>query len=242
MANDDLQFWLDYDPLREAEEVGGHRNDLGFMFLQGSTEIKNELLAKRDDTLMRNDLDRYVRIITELGFEKVLVVPFKSVRYGEDGQFNEELHFWAHRDGILLRFDTYETTRVNASSFYYAWKDNGDKRDTRVLSSGHWIFPTGLAEGDQIPDDAYWYGDHDGREAIRHYTGLLRKHGSFFPVWPKQQHPYYIWCCHHADLKDRSTAYSQYEYQTKEYNDAMANAQSRLTLLPDWVQQMIGLK
>jgi hypothetical protein len=80
---------------------------------------KNDLLHAIGDTVYNDKLDRYIRIVEDLGFEKVLEVAFKVDSDESKSGRNEKFFVYARRDGILLAFDTYQEVGVNASEFYY---------------------------------------------------------------------------------------------------------------------------
>lgn len=217
---------LTFDPLSAAEEVTGHsyKNDeatglIGMLIAMHHGEIKNQHLTELDDTVLSNDLDRYTRIITELGFEQVLDVPFDAPGWNDDDPVrHEHLYIYARRDGLLLCFDTYDSVRVNGGKVYYCWKPNPDCERWNCTSSG------GMYEAED--GTRYWAGDHDCREALRHNLQKLQDNGSFLPQWPIGN-GIFLWLLHYQDTKQQG-----YDYK--------AINEERLALLPDWVRLMIG--
>jgi hypothetical protein len=217
---------LTFDPLDAAEQVTGHSYKcdegtglIGLLLAMRHGEIKNQHLTELDDTTLSNDLDRYTRIITELGFELVLDVPFDAPGWNADDPVRpEHLFIYAHRDGLLLSFDTYDSVRVNGGKVYYCWKPNPDIDRWNCTSSG------GMYKDED--GSTYWAGDHDCREALRHNLQKLRDNGTFLPQWPISN-GIFLWLLHYQDTK------------SKDY-DHKAITESRLAMLPDWVRLMIA--
>ena len=215
---------LTYDPLQAAEDLTGKRWDedegvglLGLAIAMGHHNIKHKRLEEEDDTFLSNDLTRYTRIITGLGFEKVLDVPFDAPGwYPDDPSRSEHYYIYAHRDGLLLSFDTYNETRVNSGNVYYCWVGNDDAPYS-CTSGGSWR--------EQASGPGYWAGYHDCREALRHNINKLRANGTFLPQWPAGNEMF-LWLLHHED--------------TKEGYDHKAITQARIEMLPAWVREMIG--
>jgi hypothetical protein len=214
-VSDDLQKLLDFDPLDVAEQLTGTLSAdkdspamaLGLALMRRHSAMKEGALASHDDTMLDNRLDRYQRIVTDLGFEQVMADSFV-------GHGNETYFIYAHRDGILLTFDTFTGNKVNGGKFLYNWAPSLSWKELRGLhltSSGH-------MNGD------IWIGDHDCREAIRHKIGQLRKHGSFISPWKERP---WLWLLHYADSK-----VDGYDHD--------AITQARVARLPDWVREFIG--
>lgn len=216
---------LKFDPLDAAEQITGasYKCDegtsaLGFLLALRHNEVKNAHLEAAGDTTLSNELDRYVSIITNMGFELVLDLPFDSPGWGDDDPVRHEHYYiYAHRDGLLLGFDTYGETRVNGGEVYYCWKPSVENY-WNCTSSGSMYYDN---QGDK-----YWGGDHDCREAIRHKINTLRSNGSFYAQWPKSN-GIFLWLLHHQDTKEAG-----YDYNA-------INAE-RIAMLPEWVQTMIN--
>lgn len=217
---------LAFDPLAAAEQVTGQSYKaseetgiLGLLLAKRHGEVKNQLLMELDDTTLNNELDRYVRIITELGFELVLDVPFDARGWKDDDPVrHEHLYIYAHHDGLLLSFDTYHSVRVNGGKVYYCWKPNPGINSWNYTSSG--------SMHKNEDGSIYWAGNHDCREALRHNLQKLRDNGTFLPQWPISNR-IFLWLLHYQDTKD------------KDY-DHKAITESRIAMLPDWVRLMIA--
>lgn len=214
--SDPLEEMLRFDSLAEAEKMTGqsYKEDeattwLGMAIGMSNADRKNAELRDRDDTLLSNDYDRYARIVGEMGFSKVLEVPFTS-RYSEP----ERLEIWWHEDGLLLSFDTYRTEHVNGGKVYYNWRPNPDTERWRYTSSGH------------MRPDGVWVGDHDCREALRHNLGRLRSGGSFLVPWVERP---WLWLLHHGET---DLAPEPWKDRDAYYNRARAE---RVALLPEHV-------
>lgn len=214
----DLNKMLKFDALTEAERLTGqsYKTDadtmaLGMMMHMRHSARKEATLAAHDDTALSNRLDRYQRIICDLGFELVLEEPFKA-----DEQ-EETLFIYAHRDGILLHFDSFtwehrDGPNVNGGNFYYNLRQNSDRSDLwSIISSGH-------------INDGILIGNHDCREAIRHNIGKLRESGSFVTPWVKRP---FLWLLNYSEPKVEG-----YDYHA-------INA-ARIARLPEWVREFVG--
>jgi hypothetical protein len=231
----DLDDILAFDPLQYAEDLTGrsmHDDDtvglLGMLIAGEHAAAKNHQLQMMDDTVLQNDLDRYTRIITEMGFEQVLDLPFTAPGwYPDDPPRSEHYYIYAHRDGLLLSFDTYDGVRVNGGKVYYCWVPNdADKYYSYTSSGGFRRFDPETGDTPATRREAdYWAGDHDCREALRHNVNKLRAGGTFLPQWPAGN-KLFLWLLHYQDTKTPG-----YDYQ--------AIGQERINMLPDWVRTMI---
>lgn len=234
-ATQKLNDMLKFDPLQAAEDLLGKSyktNDdvtmLGLAISQIHNAQKNAALDQAGDSKFSNDLISYKHIISDIGFEQVLEIPFQVPGWNDsDPVRNEKFFAYAHRElGILLCFDTYSETRVNGGNFYYCWVPNSTVNVWSVTSSGGWR----TSDDDTIrtSDDgiAYWEGSHDCREAIRFNINRLRENGKFLQKWPTASANRFIWLLHHGDTVGK--------YDYKAINAA------RLGLCPEWVQDFIG--
>jgi len=214
-----LKRLLDFDGLAAAEDIlGGENYDAvtaaGWLLMRDNMSIKEAALIERDDTLMDNTIERYQRIVGEMGFEPVLELSFQK-RAKPEKQF-----IYARRDGLLLSVDTFtweheEEPGINGGKVYYNWVPATDDY-YRYTSSGSWLVG---------PDNELicYCGDHDAREALRFKMESLEKHGSFLPKWRKRP---FLWLLNHGDTEDAA------------YDYVALNA-ARIALLPQWVQDMI---
>lgn len=219
---------LSFDPFAAAEQMTGceYKDDegtsaLGMLLTMAHGERKNAHLMELDDTVLSNNLDRYIRIVTEMGFEQVLKLPFSGKLFGDDEPRNEHHFIFAHRHrGLLLAFDTFGGDRVNGGKVYYCWRpDDGDVSNAyRFTSSGSWC--------DFDSSNCYWFGDHDCREALRFKLQRLADNGTFLQRWP-EDNKRFLWLLHYMDSKQDG-----YDYK--------AITEERIAMLPRWVQEMIG--
>lgn len=216
---------LNFDPLDYAERLTGESchteatGMLGMALAMNHNRIKNEHLKTLGDTTYGDKLDRYTQIITEMGFEQVLDLPFTGKSYNGDDPREEHYFIYAHRDGLLLSFDTFGGNSVNGGKVCYCWKPSGPANQTYGLTS------SGCFRNYDSPD-RYWAGDHDCREALQYKLNALRENGTFLQKWPAD-HNIFLWLLHYMDTK-----VDGYDYK--------AITAERLAMLPDWVQEMIG--
>jgi len=207
---------LSFDGLAEAERITGQdyktsdvTSFLGMGLARDNNQKLSAALELKDDTVFTNQLDNYVRIITDEGFESVLTVPFVG-----NNDSDESLNIYWHSDGILLVFDTYDTERVNGGKFLYNWIPDDRSTMYRYTSSG------GLATSD---GQDVWCGSHDCRQALRHNIKRLRDNGTFLSQWISTP---FLWLLHHGDVKND-------DYDYKEIN------KQRSAMLPEDVQRSI---
>lgn len=220
------QELLNFDGIAFAEEITGksYKNDkgtdlLGIAMLMANNKAKLKHLQDMKDTTMSCSLEEYLAVVDALGFELVLDLPFTAPGWNkEDSPVNEHFFVFAHRDGILLNFDTYQGNRVNGGHFCYCWKPTVEKIDYRIISCGMFY--------ENESDGMYWGGDHDCREALKHKIETLRSHGEFMKKWPADSN-IFLWLLHYRDTKVEG-----YDYR--------AITKERITMLPVWVQDMIG--
>jgi hypothetical protein len=222
MRNRLLDEVLKFDPIDAAEQLVGRDGDgavgLGLLLAQGHGELKAQMLTERDDTLFSNTVERYLRIAHARGFETVLCIPFQGNAYNDAPAPEELLYVLAHRDGLLLVFDTFHTTNVNGAKVHYNWRPHGTVNDAyHLTSSGGWH------NYDADTQTGTWVGDHDAREALCYRLDRLRDAGDFLNPWAKTP---WLWLLHYMDTK------------VKGYDYAEINA-TRIRLLPQWVRDMI---
>lgn len=229
----DLDEVLRFDPLAAAEELTGHRvgdnpvaTAFGFSLVQAHARTKENMLLNRDDTLLSNDLDRYLRIIEANGFEKLVEIPFEADDH-RGGKTGEIEFFYAHRDGLLLHFCTHDGTHMNGGNVYYNWRHADEESRRYDLTSSGGYVDEGQPEGERL---TLWAGDHDCREALIYKMDRLRQHGAFVTPWIKRPH---IWLVNHAEAKHGPSMYPA----RNAYIDGI-NA-SKIAMLPAWVQEFI---
>lgn len=236
MTNPTTKAMVEFDPLQALEDVTGKdyhdQPELSLLAHMVHCQRKNAHLLAEGDTVLQNDLDRYMAIIGDLGFVQVADVPFTVPGWtAEDPPRAEHYYMFANREkGILLGFDTYDEVRVNGGKFYYCWAPNEEKcraDHVRPTASGSYHMKPGVTRETATNDDYFWAGDHDCREAIRYHISQLEEYGSFIPTWP-DGHDQLLWLLHHGDTKVNGY-------------DLPGITAERLALLPQWVREMINV-
>lgn len=194
--DENLACFLKQDPFDIAEKVTGksYKHDettqgVGFLMTQSLAKEKHDALKARGDTVFRNTISDYVRIIEAYGFEKVLVVPFTS-NYAQI----EALFVYAHKaKGLLLGFDTFHGETVNGGNVYYNWVPNEDEKLHNLISSGGYYKDV-------------WAGHHDCREALIFNLTNLDKHGKLLSRWT---HRPFLWLLHYMDTSNKDYNYEK---------------------------------
>lgn len=219
MNNLDLDKLLKFDPIATAEGIYGRNTEstreLGLAAHMEHSELKRSMLTALDDTIYGDTTKRFMEIVRDLGFEDAFYVPFQGQTYGDQKPSNDSLYVMAHRDGMLLVFDTYCTHSVHSAKVYYNWKNSSGGQ--AVTSSGSWHCY------DHATGVGVWAGAHDAREALRHKIQLLRDSGEFLPRWERVP---FLWLLHYMDVKQ-----PHYDY-------CKINAE-RMARMPPWVLRMI---
>lgn len=218
----ELDTLLNFDPLDTAEKLlntrGSDAIGLGMLMAMQHGDTKRKVLEANDDTLFSNTVERYVRIVKELGFEQVLTAPFTG------HTVNEMFYIFAHRDGMILCFDTYMGSDVNGAHLYYNLEftniDHGNH--CSVISSGSWVEYE--VDRDSRTVSGVWSGHHDAREGLKHTIAKIRKNCKILTKWKDDP---FLWLLHYMDTK------------TENYDYAAINAE-RLAMCPEWVRNMLA--
>lgn len=220
MGLDDL---LNYDAIDEAERMtGGKVTDKGFAremalanHLDNSHKLRKELLAV-DDTVMSDEIDRYLRIAREIGFVPVLDETMEKESVSEKV-------FVMKKAGALLFVDTFRGRSVNDARLYYNWKTTKILESSVIRMSGTWSEKTcSKWSDDQVPAEGVWIGDSDVRVALRHRVAQLEAAGSFIEPW---EEPGHVYLRSHADQE----------------RDIQVATASRISRLPEEVRRMMAL-
>jgi hypothetical protein len=257
-GNYDLESLLKRDSVAESEKMSESLNlsqDLKGLLMLGHAfrinKAKDNALKARGDSTFSNKTQDYIDIIADMGFEKVLELPFHAKEYNYDDKF---FVFW--RNGVLIAFDTYYSCEsVNGCRVYFNWKpkykEDGSQlyypmntsggfniKDTTGQVSYSELYPnyekTTNPEvlererlwNEKFKREAVWSGYFDGREAVRYHLGLMETNGDFLPTWEFKP---FIWFLHYADTKVPGYDYEQINKE-------------RIAMLPEHVRNAITPK
>lgn len=248
-AEDILRALLEFDPLQAVEDMTGKSYKTheqvglaGFGLAMIHNKIKNAALTEAGDTTLSNELVRYREVIEGMGFEEAAAFPFESPGWNkEDPPKKETLFVFIQREhGIVLVFDTYDSVGVNGGNFHYCWKPNSDSALYGVTSSGGFRSLTDQEwkRKEIPPEDLYWEGSHDCREAIKYKVEGLLKHGTFIPKWPKfsqgsRRSGFYLMSYQDWKHPDYKLTMGKNPYMEKIFLE-------RYNALPDWAKEIIG--
>jgi hypothetical protein len=159
----------------------------------------------------------YVSVLKELGFERVYTEQIKNT---DETDTEDMLCVYAHRDGIVLVFDTCSlrgSHNINSAEYYYNAIQLPDGNKYMVVGSG------GL-DRDAVED--IWCGSNDGRLLFRSKFKNMYTHVRFLPKWVGHAGLHLL---SHADWKGHQFSVSTI-YEINLF---------RAALLPKWVQEMI---
>lgn len=210
---------LNFDALDHAFKEAGEGKEgqaLGMLLHLGSTKRKEEMLQGLNDTFFSMTAEDYIARIEEIGFKKVLEIPFHCCHCGTER--DDTFYVFWHEDGILLRMDTYDGQR-NSADIYFNYLPN-DQNDL-------WKGTSGCSGGFSGEDNHLFFTGHrDAREAVKHNIQTMRAHGKFLKPWKKQG---LLWLLHYGDTNGKQ--YGEYDYE------AIRN--ERIAMLPKEIQETI---
>ena len=210
---------LDFDALDYAEEKmegpGKGADNLGMFLHLASSRRKHEMLEGFNDTTLSMKSEDYIARIEEIGFKKVLEVPFHC-RHCDEERDDTFYIFW-HKDGLLLRMDTFNGNR-NSADVYFNFEPNDQTKFWEGLDG----VSSGGYEGEE--GNLFFVGYIDAREAIKHNIQTIRTHGKFLNPWRRQG---FLWLLHYGDTHGKE--YDEYDYK--------AINQERIAMLPKEIQE-----
>lgn len=127
--------------------------------------------------MAESSLEKYIRMLRGLGFEKALEIAFSM-----PGERNEKfLVFYHKRDAILLTFDTHLGSQHNGN-IYYNWRarvpDKVYKQPPFI--SGHW--------SERGKRDVFVGRHFLPRSNLRAVLNRFRKSGAFVSPWVEKPH------------------------------------------------------
>lgn len=181
-AMDDL---LRFDPLDAAQKITGESYKthdetmrLGLGLAMVHNERKAETLRQARDSHYGMTFADFRALLSELGFEEVLVETFQGRECPETFVIA-----WCP-EGILAVCESYSGVRLNTANVLYNYRHPDG-------------YPGGLTSSGHMRDDL-WIGDHDAREGVRHNLAALRAAGEFVTPW--QERPW-LWLLTYTDTK-----------------------------------------
>lgn len=195
---DQIDKILNFDAFAEAEKITGksYKEDketeaLGFISHVMNGQTRNALMLELDDTLFSDSIERYTRIIKEVGFIEILIEPFID-NYDDDKRKEEYLYVYFQPGyGILLVFTSFRISEVaepsvNGGKYYYNWQPNLDEEGKPVETAWHATSSGGYRDG------WIWSGDHDCREAVKHNINKLLASGKFVTPWVDEPWTWFV--------------------------------------------------
>ena len=251
------------DPIAEIEKMTGQRVDSGsdseVMLLalaatSRKSRAKEALLFGAGDTTFSMDADKYLAVVTDLGFIPVFEEQFDHLDSQTDTptDIKETQYVLANPDlGVVLNFNTYSyrdedgsmAIHRNSAHIQYCWqsKDSSVRGHSNVLSSGGWDSMTDPEWRNKDSHvwgaDMFWFGDNDAREALRYQLRNLMADGHLMTVWPKIRRPQWTAFINWADWKILSYTKMGMDGSSKAID---ALNKQRYETTPDWFKAMVN--
>lgn len=191
--------------------------DNSIMLTIKNKKMDTAKLTETDSTLTDQDFTKYVSMLTNLGFENVLQIPFSCKKEGTY-LLNETFHvFFSKNDGMLICCETYRSgTLLHGGMLYYS-HPSSDQRITETWAIGSNRF--------HHTTKNICIGSNDARHKIIRLVTKIRSAYSLMPQWINQGGPG-IWFLHSGDVE-----YSGY--------DSKAINAERWEMLPGHVRKAI---
>lgn len=206
------------DPLDIAEKITGATDGsafgLGFLLMHAKKQIWERQATKTNDTFFQMSMKDYLSIVEQLGFKKILEVPFVSSAVD-----NVQYHYW--RNGLLLVCDTHawkqgEELIRNSAVLYFNLVPKD--LETSVFEVTHLSggFDFSYPESEKLTfselcalkdrcwkspnrNDYYTFvGQMDVKEGLRKQLGLLERFCIVLPEWRTYPHLHLL---HYVDYK-----------------------------------------
>ncbi len=198
---DAVKTLMQMDAFQLAEQITGRsykgegNEDVSMMGLglhMKINKLREIAMKSLGDTHYGMDLGEFVNLLNLKGFQLVYQEEFE--RDGYSNGCKDDLYVYIHRaDAVLLIFDSYNKKSVNGGQFHYCWKPSDSDQSKRwgVTSSGGWESTSEPGwrkrEDNSTPDDLYWRGYHDCREAMFGNIQQLKSVGVFLSPWPHRK-------------------------------------------------------
>lgn len=177
---------------------------LSIIFNKEHNSYIEQILMMNDDTIVGDEIKRYIRIAEELGFTPVQAYPFEGFD-GEELTKEYVKIMWHEESGLLLKIDTFKTSLINRAMMYFNWNPtNCGQYDPEVLQEGHYWQKT-------------WVGEHDVTEGLRYKLMLLLENGAFVNPWIKA--PYISFKGYAEKTKVDEITAQRIEYLPKEVKE-----------------------
>jgi hypothetical protein len=189
-----IRSTLDFDPVAEAEDMGGEGNiGLSLAFVRDKVNMMRRLMEETGDVHNNLSYDEYCAVAEGAGFERVYTQQFKS-----DQGYPEQFRVYWNPLGFLLSVESYSwesgRSSVNSAKIYYNIRVERDSMsDFRShTSSGGWEV------WDDDTNEYIWGGSHDTRNALLYHVEQLSKAGGVMPQWHSLFH---IWLLNYSETK-----------------------------------------
>lgn len=168
-------------PTTEGVELPpGHRARARVLGLEGlldghdetsahlDAETRLSVLREHDDTVFGDAADTFERVLREEGFE-----PLGERQFG--ARHAERLCWW-WADGLLVEFDTWGQTHINAASLHTLVVPHADGRAALAR----------LGEGGivRMGEQRAWAGTCPCAQGLRFLVHEVRRHGTPLTSWP----------------------------------------------------------
>jgi len=179
-------------------------------------KVKERELSKADDTHYNVSWHNFENIVTDLGFELMIKLPFEA----DCGEY--QYCVWFHPDGALIMADSWRTasggSKVNSANMTF---------NVKITDEKFWLIP---ASSSPVGEPQHRSCNLNVVEGLRHKWKLLRESTTLLNPWIEPYGPF--WLDHHGD--SQGLDYTERDEQAKRVTA------ERLLLLPDHVRACIG--
>lgn len=143
------------------------------MFLQQHDEYINQILMMNEDTVLADEVKRYIPIAIKLGFDPTVSYEFTGLVKNEPTKETIDI-LWDKKNGILLKVESFNTIYVKKAQLFFNWQpNNSGEYNPDIMQDGHYT-PNGI-----------WIGEHDVAVALKYKFILLQENGTFINPWIK---------------------------------------------------------
>lgn len=248
---------LSYDVMEDAKsmmeirEIVTERQKLVAVALQLSSNLnRTDYLKSIQDTTFTSKTEDYLAIAEKFGFERAGEFTLYRTDEANDPCPEKQFVYGIPDLGIILNLQT-SRGNINTAQVHYAWRppvsDMSEKQRiqySQLHRGGSWESPTvpdwraQSKDYGVFPPDLFWFGHHDGREALCFYLRKMLEVGRFHKVWPKSQACEMFGLCNDWDYNAPEVRAEKQMYRR---GALRAISLKRLRACAPWLQEIVGV-